>query len=550
MARIFRAVMISNIIVISMVSYSCIASEIGFPTLNLGNKNTPQVITRQEIACGLTFYNVKIDSNKSTYALISSIVSKNEAELIINKIKRKLGLDANLVLDGLTVSAIKNTTELDTKLAYRVIWNNFTTKEQSSLVKNDLLELGIKLSVIESSLLANTAGNFDISILKIEPTIFKGSVKSILANDTIQGLEKISQIASRANAVAAINGGFFVYKNNQGTPGDPAGISVINGKLVSEAIDKRPALLIRNSPKIQFQILQELVTQIQITIGTDTYPIDGINRSIGSVFNCGYIDGLSVVPASHDVVCRKNDEIIIYDSAYGEIPSETFDDNLTFLLDSNGNIAWENSRSSPYLVLPGQVLIVVSGKKKTQFNSYKKQHLHAAIETSIYDSGKRIYLKSGDYIINGGPTLLAGGMTNVEKWASQGWDAGAAKSIDDSLDDRDANLHTSSTDNLTRAQFFDSWVNQRHPRTAAGVDEKGTLYVTVVYGREPERSAGASILEMANIMQSLGVTEAVNLDGGGSSSMYVDGTITGKPSDELGEREVADSLVFIIDSEE
>jgi exopolysaccharide biosynthesis protein len=49
---------------------------------------------------------------------------------------------------------------------------------------------------------------------------------------------------------------------------------------------------------------------------------------------------------------------------------------------------------------------------------------------------------------------------------------------------------------------------------------------------------------MANIMRSLGASDALNLDGGGSSVMVVKGKLTGKPSDTTGERMVADSLVF------
>lgn len=67
-----------------------------------------------------------------------------------------------------------------------------------------------------------------------------------------------------------------------------------------------------------------------------------------------------------------------------------------------------------------------------------------------------------------------------------------------------------------------------HPRTAAGVDEKGTtLVLCVVDGRRPGVSEGVSEHELAGIMRRLGCDDAVNLDGGGSSIMLLgdlDGT--------------------------
>ncbi|MBR6780442.1 MAG: phosphodiester glycosidase family protein [Clostridia bacterium] len=60
----------------------------------------------------------------------------------------------------------------------------------------------------------------------------------------------------------------------------------------------------------------------------------------------------------------------------------------------------------------------------------------------------------------------------------------------------------------------------RHPRTAAGLCEDGTAVFLVVDGRIPDYSNGASLVDMALLLQSFGVKRAVNLDGGGSSVCY------------------------------
>ncbi len=60
----------------------------------------------------------------------------------------------------------------------------------------------------------------------------------------------------------------------------------------------------------------------------------------------------------------------------------------------------------------------------------------------------------------------------------------------------------------------------RHPRTAAGLCDDGTVLLLVVDGRIPDYSNGASLVDLGLLMQSFGAKRAVNLDGGGSSVCY------------------------------
>ena len=86
----------------------------------------------------------------------------------------------------------------------------------------------------------------------------------------------------------------------------------------------------------------------------------------------------------------------------------------------------------------------------------------------------------------------------------------------------------------------------RHPRTAAGLDrDSGTLWLVVVDGRSGE-SVGMSLPELASLFHGLGVEDAVNLDGGGSSTMWVLGRVVNRPSDPTGERPVANG-VWLVD---
>lgn len=88
----------------------------------------------------------------------------------------------------------------------------------------------------------------------------------------------------------------------------------------------------------------------------------------------------------------------------------------------------------------------------------------------------------------------------------------------------------------------------RHPRTAVGVTAAGSLLFLTLDGRQP-RSAGMTLRELAEEMIELGVVEAMNLDGGGSTAMVVRDEIRNSPSDGR-ERAVSDAiLIYSVASE-
>ena len=92
--------------------------------------------------------------------------------------------------------------------------------------------------------------------------------------------------------------------------------------------------------------------------------------------------------------------------------------------------------------------------------------------------------------------------------------------------------------------FFYRFGVRRNPRTIAGVTRRDHLLLVTVDGREPGHSVGASFDEEAAIMRSLGATDALNLDGGGSTAMVVGGQLLTQPSDPTGERPVGDALLL------
>jgi exopolysaccharide biosynthesis protein len=97
--------------------------------------------------------------------------------------------------------------------------------------------------------------------------------------------------------------------------------------------------------------------------------------------------------------------------------------------------------------------------------------------------------------------------------------------------------------NEEERKFRGKQVMDKHPRTAMGYTSDGKLVVLAVEGRNPDAS-GATLVQMAEILKDLGCIEALNLDGGGSSCLLINGKETIKPSDKEGQRPVP--AVFII----
>jgi hypothetical protein len=124
--------------------------------------------------------------------------------------------------------------------------------------------------------------------------------------------------------------------------------------------------------------------------------------------------------------------------------------------------------------------------------------------------------------IGGGPRIVRDGVTSIE--------------------------HEAESLNATFA-------TDRHPRTAVGFsrDEK-TLFLVTVDGRQPGHSVGMSLEELADLMSTqmalfttsrLNAHQAINLDGGGSTTMVVGRQVVNRPSDQTGERPVANALLVI-----
>ena len=92
--------------------------------------------------------------------------------------------------------------------------------------------------------------------------------------------------------------------------------------------------------------------------------------------------------------------------------------------------------------------------------------------------------------------------------------------------------------NNEEKKFAGKAIADHHPRTAMGYTKEGYLILLAVQGRMKNIAIGTTLTETAQIFIDLGAVEAINLDGGGSSCLLINGKETIKPSDPTGQRPV------------
>lgn len=95
-----------------------------------------------------------------------------------------------------------------------------------------------------------------------------------------------------------------------------------------------------------------------------------------------------------------------------------------------------------------------------------------------------------------------------------------------------------------------SFARSRHPRTAVGIADDGRRLILVVVDGRQRQSDGMTLRELATLMLALGARDAINLDGGGSSTMVARDSsgrlrVMNAPSDPTGERPVGNALAIM-----
>lgn len=139
------------------------------------------------------------------------------------------------------------------------------------------------------------------------------------------------------------------------------------------------------------------------------------------------------------------------------------------------------------------------------------------------------------------------GRLNIKKWDKTAlWEQGLPE---ENIMVSGPLLTLNNQDEQLSAAAFNT---TRHPRSAIGIKPDGKVILLTIDGRN-SNSAGASLIELTKIMKWLGCTSAINLDGGGSSTLWINGfpengivnfPCDNKQWDHAGERNVANVILL------
>ncbi|WP_407561935.1 phosphodiester glycosidase family protein [Streptomyces sp. 184] len=359
------------------------------------------------------------------------------------------------------------------------------------------------------------SGTWRVDVLTVDPRAFRGGLVAGYGPD-LENREKTSELAAAAGATAGVNAGFFVLDPRAGAPGDPAGAGVYDGRLLSESVGTRPALVLRDSARGTG--VTRLGWQGRVTARGGSLPLDGIDRVPGLIRNCGgTADDTPTALPRHDATCTDADEVVAFTGEYG--PRTPAGEGTEAVLDARDRVV--ELRSPRGGALPaGGSSVQATGEHAAELAGLARPGEKLRIRHGLRDDrGRPLATPPGTAVVNGGPELVRDGRTHV----------------------------TPAADGMVQPgnpSFYYGWMHKRNPRTLAGVDAAGRTVLVTADGRATG-SLGLSIPESADVARALGLRDAVNLDGGGSTTMVAGGRVINDPSDAAGERPVGDALLIL-----
>ena len=321
-----------------------------------------------------------------------------------------------------------------------------------------------------------------INVLRVD--LKRTRLKVVRALDQGLGMETVSSLATRHRADAAINGGFFRLTGTY--RGESTGLLKIDGKLISESYNDRADVGFIDEGTATNVIFGHLKYQGEISVGRTRHIVNGINRPLAVdemiVFTPEFHRTTLTNPDGVEVVVRGNTVIAVSDlTGSSRIPSDGF------VISAGGKARdWvkRNVRRGLRLRFTWKII---------------------SIDPNDTDGWVRTYS-----ILGAGPQLIKSGRIFITH---------------------------------LQEQMAENFATDRHPRTAIGKTADGKLLMVTVDGRQPQISVGMSLHSLADLLLELNATDAINLDGGGSTTMVLKQRVVNRPSDQSGERPVSDAIL-------
>lgn len=356
------------------------------------------------------------------------------------------------------------------------------------LPKGERVADGVQLYVLNDTGLVGGAGPVSVQILRVDPA--RADIRSALAQERVMALERVETIAARHGAIAAINAGFFVVRN-----GDPAGVLEIDNELVSDTALPRGAVGVVREPgqrtRLVFdRVSAEVVLEYSAEGELVTVPINGIDTT------------------------RVRTETMLYTPRLGS-DSDTASTGVEWQLGGSPLRVLdrrENAGKTPIppdgavlsfggTILPGGLERLAVGQEvaiRTRF--------HAMLGTVPEQ------WEEADDIVSGAGLLVYRGRT-ITDWGDE--------------------------------RLRDGFTTERHPRTMIGANKNGVIWLVTIDGRNPQVSVGMTFADLQRLAEGLNLYSALNLDGGGSTTMVVNGRVVNHPSDAAGPRRVSDAIIVV-----
>jgi len=350
------------------------------------------------------------------------------------------------------------------------------------------------------------SGPWHVNVLEVDLRQRGVTIRAVRAHDCFVGRETVSSMVTRyggpGKAVGAVNADFF----NIRATGESENNVVIEGRMWK-------GLKITDSPYDTFD-----TNHSQFGLDSQNHPLierfEFEGRIIGSRKRRTNLDALNFWPNSN--------ALVLYTAAFGDsTPSDSTGrhplvislrsagergggDTLLFQVVGKTRQGWRLPLSS------GAALLAGGGRRSELRELVAEAGVLKIVPRLTPDRGR---LRT---VIGGWPRLIVHGRSV----------AAQADSVEGT---------------------FPRFSSTRHPRTAVGFSaDSSKLFLVAVDGRR-ESDSGMTLVELAQLMLDLGVYEGMNFDGGGSTTMVVDGQVVNSPSDKTGERAVGSGLLVVVD---
>ena len=324
-----------------------------------------------------------------------------------------------------------------------------------------------------------------VHIITIDPA-YDSTLDTVLATDTLPGLERTTSMAKRSGAIVAINGDFAKPS------GRPVHLFAEDGRLMQTALSYgRNFAMTRDETHAYFGPPKPRVYATEL---------DGLlEHPIGRVNDLGPKYGEIVMYTPESAGLLKPRENSCVARLYPDGPTTMSSEGVP-----RGRYEVDAVRCSekPLARLGGTLLI--AQRDGSRADEFAFPYISPGEQMDI---GWTVDWPTVGDTIGGNPLLIVDGKI---PW-----------------------------DELSGPESFLA----RHPRTGIGVTETGQVILMVIDGRRPNHSIGATLVRFAKLFRDMGAVWALNLDGGGSSTMVINGAIVNHPP--YGERYVSSSLVVL-----